>query len=223
MQTGRIKLGLLTLTLLAVAGCATRPPRLPAWKPVAPTPVMTQPTPGAIYRESDSQGWFAADRAHRVGDILTIVLAERTQASKKAATTTSKKDNINLGGITVFGHSVPSGGKALADLSSKRGFDGSGSSSQSDQLNGQITATVTRRLANGNLVVQGQTWVVINQGSELVRLIGVVRPEDIGADNTIPSTRVANARIAYTGTGALADANAQGWLSRFFDSKWVPF
>jgi flagellar L-ring protein precursor FlgH len=88
---------------------------------------------------------------------------------------------------------------------------------------GDITVTVVRRLPNGNLVVQGQKWVNINQGSEYVRLQGIIRPIDIAPDNTIPSSEVADARIAYGQNGALADANRPGLLARFFDSPWLPF
>ena len=107
--------------------------------------------------------------------------------------------------------------------SGDRSFDGSGNSSQSNQLTGSITVTVAQRLSNGNLLVRGEKWLTINQGQELVRISGIVRPQDIGQDNSVPSTRVADARIAYTGRGSLADANTQGWLSRFFSSKWMPF
>ena len=75
----------------------------------------------------------------------------------------------------------------------------------------------------GNLVIRGEKWLTINQGRELVRIAGIARPEDINPDNTILSTRIANAQITYTGSGTLADANTQGWLSRFFNSKWMPF
>jgi flagellar L-ring protein precursor FlgH len=119
---------------------------------------------------------------------------------------------------------VSIGGKAAdIGLDGERTFDGNGSSSQSNQLTGQITVTVAQRLSNGNLMVRGEKWLTINQGQELVRIAGIVRPQDIGQDNTVPSTRVADARISYTGRGTLADANTRGWLSRFFNSKWMPF
>ena len=82
---------------------------------------------------------------------------------------------------------------------------------------------MAQRLGNGNLLVRGQKWLTINQGQELVRISGIVRAQDIAQDNSVLSTRVADARITYAGKGALADANTQGWLSRFFSSKWMPF
>jgi flagellar L-ring protein precursor FlgH len=72
-------------------------------------------------------------------------------------------------------------------------------------------------------MVQGEKWLTINQGEELVRISGIVRPQDIGADNIVASSRVADARIEYVGKGTLADSNTRGWLSRFFDSKWMPY
>jgi len=83
--------------------------------------------------------------------------------------------------------------------------------------------TVVEVLANGNLVVQGEKWININQGEEYIRLRGIVRPSDISPDNTIASVRVANAQIQYSGDGSLADANEQGWLAKFFNSPWMPF
>ncbi len=83
--------------------------------------------------------------------------------------------------------------------------------------------TVAQRLSNGNLLVRGEKMLTINQGQELIRISGIVRPQDILQDNSVPSTRVADAQIGYTGKGSLADANTQGWLSRFFSSKWMPY
>ena len=78
-------------------------------------------------------------------------------------------------------------------------------------------------LPNGNLYLKGEKKIWINQGQENVMLSGVVRPIDVAPDNSVPSSRVANARITYDGKGAIADANAAGWMSRFFNSPWTPF
>jgi flagellar L-ring protein precursor FlgH len=102
-------------------------------------------------------------------------------------------------------------------------FDGEGASKQSNSLTGYVTVTVARVLPNGNLFVKGEKWIGINQGREYVRLSGVIRPIDLAADNSISSHKVANVNVSYGGKGALADANAQGWLSRFFNSPWTPF
>ena len=215
------------LALAQLAGCAMPMPRNDeaAWAATPPQePVAAPPADGAIYHDAQNMELFNDPRAHRVGDILTIALVESTQASKKASTSTSKKDKSDLAAPTILGRPVSIGGKDVSfGTSGDRSFDGSGNSSQSNQLTGSITVTVAQRLSNGNLLVRGEKWLTINQGQELVRISGIVRPQDIGQDNSVPSTRVADARIAYTGRGSLADANTQGWLSRFFSSKWMPF
>jgi flagellar L-ring protein precursor FlgH len=179
---------------------------------------------GSIYHDMQNMELFSDARAHRVGDILTVTLVEATQASKKSSTSTSKTDKTAIDAPTILGQSLSIGGKA-ADITTNAGrsFDGDGSSSQSNQLTGQITVTVAQRLTNGNLLVRGEKWLTINQGQELVRISGIVRVQDIAQDNSVASTRVADARITYSGRGTLADANTQGWLSRFFSSKWMPY
>jgi flagellar L-ring protein FlgH len=225
MSLFRLSTAALALSLLA--GCMALPARDDGqWAPTPPVQpaVAAAPADGAIYHDAQNMELFADPRAHRVGDILTVVLVESTQASKKASTTTSKKDKADIGAPTVMGHGLSINGNPLsAGLDSERSFDGNGSSSQSNQLTGQITVTVAERLSNGNLIVRGEKWLTINQGQELVRIAGIVRPQDISPDNSVPSTRVADARISYTGRGTLADANTRGWLSRFFNSKWMPF
>jgi len=225
MSLFRLSTAALALSLLA--GCMAMPARDDGqWAPTPPMQpeIAAAPADGAIYHDNQNMELFSDARAHRVGDILTIVLVESTQASKKASTTTSKKDNADIGAPTVMGHGLSINGNPLSvGMDSERSFDGNGSSSQSNQLTGQITVTVAQRLSNGNLIVRGEKWLTINQGQELVRIAGIVRPQDIGQDNTVPSTRVADARISYTGRGTLADANTRGWLSRFFNSKWMPF
>lgn len=214
------------LLLAMLGGCVMQPVHdEAAWAATPPQePLAPPPSDGAIYHDSQGMELFNDPRAHRVGDILTIALVESTQASKKATTSTSKKDKTAIDAPTILGQGLTLNGK-VANIATNgdRSFDGSGNSSQSNQLTGQITVTVAQRLSNGNLLVRGEKWLTINQGQELVRISGIVRPQDIGQDNSVPSTRVADARIAYTGRGSLADANTQGWLSRFFNSKWMPY
>ncbi|WP_447738084.1 flagellar basal body L-ring protein FlgH [Rhodanobacter soli] len=214
--------------LALLAGCASGPRAHDdaGWAPTPPPAQQIAPAQadGSIYHDQQNMELFADPRAHRVGDILTVALVESTQASKKATTSTSKTDKANIASPTILGQGLSIGGKvANIGLDGERSFDGAGSSTQSNQLTGQITVTVAQRLTNGNLLVRGEKWLTINQGQELVRISGIVRPQDIGQDNVVPSTRVADARISYTGRGTLADANTRGWLSRFFNSKWMPF
>jgi flagellar L-ring protein FlgH len=216
----------ITVMLVSLAGCMAQPARDDhQWAATLPQePTAAPPTDGSIYHAEQGMELFNDARAHRVGDILTISLVESTQASKKASTNTSKKDSSTIAAPSILGHTLKVAGQtADTTLNANRAFDGSGDSSQSNQLTGSITVTVAQRLSNGNLLVRGEKMLTINQGQELIRISGIVRPQDILQDNSVPSTRVADAQIGYTGKGSLADANTQGWLSRFFSSKWMPY
>jgi flagellar L-ring protein precursor FlgH len=213
------------LAAFAVAGCHTAPAHRDddglGWTEVPPPP----PTDGAIYSAGRDMGLIENPVARNVGDILTVVLNEETAAQKTATTTTSKSTNDTLPGMTLLGkavtlHGVPITTNNIADQTK---FDGEGASKQSNSLTGFVTVTVVKVLPNGNLYVRGEKRIGINQGDEYIRLTGVIRPIDLSPDDSISSSKVANARITYSGKGAVADSNAQGWLSRFFNSPWTPF
>jgi flagellar L-ring protein precursor FlgH len=220
-----IQLKTFTLALLALllAACAARAPidEEPEW----PEPPVAPPQNGAIYQAGYDVALFENATARRVGDIVTIHLVESTAASKSSSTTTKKSTSLDLPGPTLFGRPVTANGVPILDtaLDHTNTFDGAGDSKQSNQLRGDITVAIVKRLPNGNLIVRGQKWIGINQGREFIRIQGVVRPIDIQPDNSINSTQVANASISYGGKGALADANKQSWLARFFNSPLLPF
>ena len=115
------------------------------------------------------------------------------------------------------------GGVLRNSTSGDRSFDGKGNTAQSNRMQGSVTVTVMQRLPNGNLVIQGQKNLRLTQGDELVQVQGIVRAADIAPDNSVPSSKVADARIAYGGRGAIAQSNAMGWLSRFFNSRLSPY
>lgn len=220
------ELGLLAAVVLV--GCTSAPPtrvtEVP--HPALPTVQTSDTVPnGAIYRPETERALFEDRTARRIGDVLTIVLTEHTNASKSATTKASKSQSVEVADPTLFGHHVTWGGKPVLSTSIKgdRDFDGEGSSQQSNQLTGNITVQVVGRHPNGNLLVKGEKWLTLNQGQELVRIEGIVRPTDIGPDNSVASTQVADARITYSGRGALADSNTMGWLARFFNHPVWPF
>ena len=111
----------------------------------------------------------------------------------------------------------------LNGLETDNGFNGSAASDQSNSLNGTITAVIAKVLPNGLMQVQGEKWLQLNRGEEFVRISGLVRPEDVTGNNTVSSLRLGDARIAYSGTGELADSNRAGWLTRFFLNPLFPF
>jgi len=221
------RIGAVAALLAACAvftGCVTPPPE-PDYTATWPEPPPATQSNGAIYQEGHDVALFENSVARRVGDTLTIVLNERTQASKSSSTTTSKASSADLTGPTIAGRPVTVNGTEVLKMGidNKSAFDGKGDSAQSNRLDGQVTVTVAQRLPNGNLLVRGQKWIAINQGKEYVRVQGIVRPVDIDPDNSVSSLKVADAMISYGGKGTLADANAPGLLARFFNFSWLPF
>jgi flagellar L-ring protein precursor FlgH len=180
---------------------------------------------GGIYQVGRDIDLFENPIARHVGDVVTIVLSESTNAQKSATTKTQKSTSNTLPGVSLFGSPVTIHGAQVlsGNINDASKFDGEGNSAQSNSLTGFITTTVAKVLPNGNLYIKGEKKIWINQGQENVVLSGVIRPIDLAPDNSIPSSRVANARISYGGKGAINDANSAGWLSRFFNSPWTPF
>jgi flagellar L-ring protein precursor FlgH len=208
-----------------LAACMSRRPPEPSddafvWPQEAPAPAN-----GAIYQPGRDVALFENATARHLGDVITIHLVESTSAQKSSSTTTTKATKAALPGPTIGGRPVTINGTEIlaAGIDHSSSFDGKGDSAQSNSLNGDVTVTVMKRLPNGNLLIRGQKWIGINQGQEYVRVEGVIRPIDIAPDNSILSSLVANAKIAYGGRGALADSSKPGWLARFFNSPLLPF
>lgn len=216
--------------LLAVAGlvgCVNKPPEPdnPYYAPIQPAQ-MQQPKAidGAIYQAGAGMDLYGDGRAYRVGDILTVELTENTQSSKSASTSVGKDNSLSIGAPNVLGRDLSVFGNPLsASAESSSSFDGDGSSDMSNSLSGNITVTVHQVLPNGTMLVRGEKWLTLNQGDEYIRISGLVRRQDIGPNNSVESTRLADARISYSGTGAAHDANVMGWMSRFFISPLWPF
>lgn len=221
----------LPLAAALLAGCAagahvTYPggdERFTATPPPEPRPAFDNG--GAIFQTASSQSLFQDYKARRVGDVLTVLLAERTNARKSAGAATSKESSVRMNNPVIIGRPITRDGNPLfeAEVSGSRSFEGQGDASQSNLLEGSITVTVAEVLPNGNLRVQGEKWMRINQGEEFIRLRGIVRPVDIRADNSVLSTQVADAQLAYGGTGTIAHSSSPGWLTRFFNSPAWPF
>ena len=223
--------GVLLCGLLSACGLMSACGLLPA-RQHKPDPavarVLPPPTPrtdGAIYQAGQQMELFADLKARRVGDVLTIRLTESTNASKSAATKTAKTTAVNNTGPTIFGKTITAAGVPIltTTMNGADSFDGSGSSTQGNSLAGSLTVTVMEVQPNGNLVVQGEKTLKLNQGDEFVRLSGVVRRADINTDNTVTSDKVADAHISYSGRGVIDSANRVGWLARFFNSAFAPY
>lgn len=221
-----------------LAGCSIKEPAKPDTPYYAPVQMPTfespKPVNGAIYHASTSRNIYSDGRANRVGDIITINLTESTQSTKQSTTNTRRQTNIDLPVPTILGKPLVlnkpepvnrlfNGREFSSSIEGSNRFNGNAASNMSNQLSGNITATIHELYPNGVMLVRGEKWLTLNQGDEYIRVSGLVRPQDIGADNTVDSTRLADARITYSGTGPLAEANAQGWLQRFFSGPFMPF
>lgn len=214
--------------LLVLAGCATGPkpqPGDPYYAPVMSTrahePINTS---GSLFQSQRGMSLFTDTKARNIGDIITIVLSERTVSSKSAGVNVTKESSTSLPAGTIFGMSPTLNGVPFdTNISQDRDFAGDTGADQSNSLTGSIAVTVADVLPNGNLVVRGEKWMTLNRGDEFIRISGILRTEDISPQNTVSSTRLANAQISYSGTGELASSQNMGWLSKFFNSGYWPF
>ena len=186
------------------------------------TLASSKPSNGAIFHSSQN-GLFATDqRARRVGDILTVSFNETYAATKAQTANSTKADSFavtlptGLPNIVTGGFDKDAGGNGAGlGAGTTRSFAGAGNAVQSNSFTGLLSVTVVRVFENGNMEVAGKKELVLNNGSEYVRVRGVVRPEDVSANNVVSSNRLADAKILYTGSGQIADSSKQGWLSEF--------
>ncbi|MDO6568463.1 flagellar basal body L-ring protein FlgH [Alteromonas sp. 1_MG-2023] len=220
----------LYLSVAILAGCAStnQPPvqaNDPSFAPVVPDyPREKIVEDGSLFRSYMANSLYSDMTARRVGDIITITLSENTNASKSAGTSTSKDTTVDLDTITgLGGQALNIGGQSVQlGVSSSNEFEGDAESNQSNSLSGNISVTVVEVLPNDNLVIRGEKWLTLNHGDEYIRLTGIIRLSDISPENEVLSTKIANARIQYSGTGSFASAQEKGWLTKFFTSSWWP-
>lgn len=212
----------------ALSGCAALQEPKPDDPYFAPLPPEPAPRPivrnGSLFIQSHFNSLYSDNKARHEGDIITVVLREKTQASKKAKTETAKDSNTNIAPLNIAGRVPALGGNPLEfSSSSSQDFKGDAKADQSNSLVGDISVNVLQVMSNGNLVIRGEKWLTLNTGKEYIRLTGVIRPEDVDVNNTVESTKIANARIEYSGTGAHHGGQSPGWLTRFFNGPLWPF
>jgi flagellar L-ring protein precursor FlgH len=203
------------LLLAACLFCGRAQPQ-PEFRPVAPPAPPAPVANGSIFQAANGYTPLTnGQRAGSIGDVLTVVLVERTQGTSSSTSNTEREGNVGLtppatGPLAFFqGTDVSMGGQ--------NSFQGRGVTGQSNSLVGEITVTVAEVLPNGSMRIRGEKQLRINRGHEFIRLSGIVRPADITADNRVASTRIADAQIEYLGRGEIARSSRQGWLQRFFN------
>lgn len=218
-----IRLCLSLAVALMVTGCAMVPPEPIVTGPLtAPPPVAHMPTPaanGAIYQPTAYGNYplFEDRRPRNVGDIVTVVIQERTNAAKNVATSSNRSGSASLGLDMVPEFFPPGFGPQQGfDIGGGNAAEGTGSSRADNTFSGTLTTTVIGVLPNGNLQIAGDKQIAINRGSEHIRFSGVVDPRSITGSNTVSSTQVADARIEFRSKGRMDEVQTMGWLQRFF-------
>ncbi len=204
------------LALAACGGGGERAAGFQAALPPLPAYEAAQaPANGAIFQASSGfTPLYNGMRASRVGDLVSVVLVERTQTSKSASSNTKRDGGFSL--------TPPSTGPFsfnpnVLNSSGQSSFKGQGDASQTNTFRGDITVTIAEVRPNGTALIRGEKLMELSQGEEWIQLSGIIRLADIDPNNAIASPRIADARITYAGRGAVQRASREGWLSKFFN------
>jgi len=190
----------------------------------APAAQPSQSGSGSLWGQSQ-QEVFADNKAHQVGDIITVQLEENTQGNNSASTQASRESS-NEAGVSAFlgqADAIPGDTPETAiGTETSNDLDGSGETSRSANLTGNMTAVVVDVFPNGNMRIKGRRAVTINHEVQNMVMSGIIRPQDIGPSNSITSSQVANARIEYAGNGVVARQQDEGWMTKVLHTVW-PF
>jgi len=220
----RIVLSLRAALWVAIAllpACSVLNPRPPVdFAPVAyarPEPVVAPAIHnGAIFQADQYRPLFEDYRARLVGDSVTVQIVEKVSASQSSTSSVDKSGKLAAGITALPGISPNSFNRASAAGTSSNTFDGKGSTQNTNDFSGTITAIVTEVLPNGHLVIAGEKQIGVNHNVDVLRFSGQVDPRAIQPGNVVQSAQIANVRIEQRGRGQQADAQGIGWLGRFF-------
>ena len=224
LQTRVLGLAVVLATMAAPQPAFANKPKevkVNEYAPTLPAPLAAPVANGSIFQASLGYAPLTSGaRAAMVGDLVTIVLIESTQAQKTNSASTDRSSNIGItppttGVLSLFTASD-------ASMGGSGTFKGQGAAEQSNQLTGAITVTIAQVFPNGTFLLRGEKHLTLNRGDEVIQISGMVRAADIDSTNSVLSTRIADAHITYTGKGEIARASTQGWLGRFF-SRVSPF
>ncbi len=212
------KLWKAALCALVVSAPALAGPKpKPGFEATLPLPPLAAKTAdGGIFNAASGYAaLYDGHRARAIGDPVTVLLTESTSTSKAANSKTARS-----GG---FGVTPPSTGPlsfikpTSLNMGGNTSFKGDGNAAQSSTLGGEVSVTIVAVRSNGTALIRGEKRLLLSQGEEWVQFSGIVRLADIDADNRVASTRVADARIEYSGNGPVSRASREGWLSKFFN------
>ena len=197
----------------------------PQFEPVFPVQNARETmATGAIYVGRQSDSWFGKGRNFQVGDVITVLLNESTQAARTQNGTITRDSSNTLipTGLQNYGAGLGGFMKGINLTGGSVSNKGTGAADQQASLNGSVAVSVVEVMANGNLVLRGEKQLALTEGSEIIQVAGIIRPEDVAPNNTVQSRRLANAQIAYRGSGDLANATRAGWGTSALLKLW-PF
>lgn len=230
MRTIAPSLALLMAMTACVNQTAQAPPPMPERLslPLSEEKIA-QPSEGSIF-SAKSKNLYEDNRAHRIGDIVLVKIVETSSGKKTAETKTSRDSSLTGGISSLFGFEkslLTKGGQNTPGLTNlnadmANSFQGKGETKRDSTVTATLSAKVVDIAMDGNLMIQGYREVRVNNETQHIILSGLVRPADISQDNSILSSNIADARIEYNGTGALASKQQPGWLSNALDVIW-PF
>ena len=230
LTSSRTLLLVLALPMLLAGGCTVLPPtpltHSPDFAPVQPVSAdRTRVATGGIYNSRVSESWFGRGRNYQVGDVITVLLSESTQAKRSQDSKVSRDSSNNVVPKGLTAKATGLAPSLLSGLKTDGGSisnTGTGTANQLATLEGSVAVTVVQVLANGNLVLRGEKQLALSEGAEVIQVAGTIRPEDVAPNNTVQSRRLANAQITYRGTGDLAAASRAGWGTSGLLKLW-PF
>ncbi len=230
-----IHLATLTLALATALGGCGGPKQQ---KTVSNMPTMSPPVayeepayrnqnPGSLFNAGDADYLFSDNRARRVGDIIIVNVVENSSASHEADTKADKQTTMDMGlgaffGANPMGQTGEIARKNFFEAQTTSEFEGEGETTRKNSISATVAARVVRMLPGGVMQVEGAREIRVNDETQVVVVRGLVRQRDVGADNTISSTQLADAKIEFYGEGILAEKQKPGWLVRLLDSAW-PF
>jgi len=197
----------------------------PQFEPVYPIAAApAKPATGAIYVGRQSDSWFGKSKSFQVGDVITVLLNESSQASRtqNGTITRESKNDMVPKGLSTWGAGVGGWMKGIKMDGSSMSNKGTGAADQQATLTGSVAVSVVEVMPNGNLVLRGEKQLALTEGSEIIQVAGIIRPDDVAPNNTVQSRRLANAQIAYRGSGDLANATKAGWGTSTLMKIW-PF
>ena len=210
--------------VLALAACNTVPDSI-VQRPTSTRPeprVASTPSNGAIFQAASYRPLFEDRRARHVGDLLTIVINEKTSAGKTGSDTGSKTGSTSFSVGKLLGLNTAVTGQMGLDAKGSNKFEDKDASNSSNTFTGTLSVTVTEVLSNGYLAVSGEKQVAFDKGAEYIRFSGVVNPDSILNGNQVSSTQVADARLEYRSNTRIDPVEIASQLGRFVLSV-LPF